>query len=246
MNKLLRRVMIVSLPLALAACASTGPMAVKTEASYYKEANEALKAGNYSLAVSGYEALESQYPVGSYTEQAQLEVIYGRYMQADYLGAITAADRYLRLHPDSPRLDYVLYLRGLSNFSIDQDSLLRRMPINLAHRDFGQARVAFDDFRQMLQRYPNSAYGADARQRMIHLNNQFAEAELHVARYYESRGATVAAVNRARWVVENYPESAAVPEALTLLVRGYSALGMKDLADQAAALMPAAATSKDS
>lgn len=238
MNKLMFRSLLLALPLALAACASSPHQTgVKTESEYYQEAHDALKAGNYGVAVSGYEALESQYPVGRYTEQAQLEIIYGKYKQAEYLAAITAADRYLRLHPESPRLDYVLYLRGLSNYAIDQDSILKRMPINMAHRDFGQARIAFDDFRQLINRYPDSPYVADARQRMIFLRNQFAEAEMHVARYYESRGALVATVNRARWVVENYPESAAVPEALQMLVRDYKTLGMDDLASQAETLL---------
>jgi len=244
MNKSMFRSLLIALPLALGACASNPNQGgVKTEAQYYEEASKALKAGNYGVAVSGYEALESQYPVGRYTEQAQLEVIYGKYMQADYLAAINAADRYLRLHPESPRLDYVLYLRGLSNYSIDQDSILKRMPINMAHRDFGQARIAFDDFRQVISRYPASPYVADARQRMVYLRNQFAEGELHVARYYETRGALVAVVNRARWVVENYPESSAVPEALQMLVKNYKALGMDDLAAQAQTLLKASQAS---
>ncbi len=239
MKKLMLRTLLIALPLALGACASNPGQSggVKTEAQYYQEASSALKAGNYGAAVTGFEALESQYPVGRYTEQAQLEVIYGKYMQAEYLAAITAADRYLRLHPESPRLDYVLYLRGLSNYSIDQDSILKRLPVNMAHRDFGQARIAFDDFRQLITRYPDSPYANDARQRMIYLRNQLAEAELHVARYYETRGALVAVVNRARWVVENYPESDAVPEALNLLIKNYKALGMNDLAGQAASLL---------
>ena len=231
--------------LLLAACAAQKPT-IKTEASYYTEANEALKAGNYGVAVTGYEALESQYPVGSYTEQAQLELIYGRYMQADYASAIAAIDRYLRLHPESPNLDYVFYMRGLSNYAIDQDAILKRLPVNMAHRDMGQAKVAFDDFRQLITRYPSSQYVADAHQRLIYLRNQFAEAELHVARYYETRGAFVAAINRARWVVENYPESSAVPEALAILVKNYTALDMKDLAAQAQGLLQSTQPAKKS
>ncbi|MDP1541325.1 MAG: outer membrane protein assembly factor BamD [Moraxellaceae bacterium] len=236
-KSLSRVVVIVALPLLLAACANK-PSAIKSEADYYQEANEALKAGNFNVAVNAFEALEAQYPVGVFTEQAQLEVIYGKYKQADYLAAIAAADRYIRLHPTSDRIDYVLYLRGLANYNIDQDTLLKRMPINLAHRDMGQAKVAFDDFGQLLTRYPASPYAPDARQRMIYLRNQLAEAELHVARYYETRGANVAALNRARWVVENYSESTAVPEALKLMIKHYQALGMNDLADQAKALLP--------
>lgn len=239
MKKSLSRVVVLAaLPLLLAACSSK-PMGIKSEADYYQEANAALKAGNFNVAVNAFEALEAQYPVGVFTEQAQLEVIYGKYKQADYLAAIAAADRYIRLHPNSDRLDYVLYLRGLSNYNIDQDTLLKRMPINLAHRDMGQAKVAFDDFSQLLTRYPASPYAPDARQRMIYLRNQLAEAELHVARYYETRGANVAALNRARWVVENYSESTAVPEALKLMIKHYKALGMNDLAEQAQALLPA-------
>lgn len=238
MKKSLSRTLLLAAPLLLAACASK-PVGMKSEADYYAEANDALKRGNFNTAVQLFEALESQYPVGIYTKQAQLEVIYGKLRQADYLGAIAAADRYIRLHPGSERLDYVLYLRGLANYNIDQDTLLKRLPINLAHRDMGQTKVAFDDFRQLLTRYPASPYAADARQRMIYLRNQLAEAEMHVARYYETRGASVAALNRARWVVENYSESTAVPEALRMMVKHYRALGMKDLADQAERLLKA-------
>lgn len=216
----------------LSACASQQP-GIKSESVYYQEAHEALKSGSYSSAAEGFEALESQYPVGFYTEQAQLELIYARLMQSDYASTIAAADRYLRLHPGSPKTDYVLYLRGLANYNIDQDAILKRLPINMAHRDMGQAKMAFNDFSQLLSRYPDSPYATDARQRMIYLRNQFAEAELHIARYYQTRGATVAVINRARWVVENYPESSSVAEALDLLVSGYRAMGMNDLADQA-------------
>lgn len=238
----MKKLLLTALATALltAGCASNPKqVGVKSEAQYYQDASAAMKAGNYTTAVTNLEALESQYPVGSYTEQAQLELIYGKYMQADYSAAVAAADRYIRLHPESTRLDYVIYMRGLSNYLADQDAILRRLPVNLAHRDLGQARIAFDDFRQLLTRYPDSPYGADARQRMVYLRNQFAEAEMNVARYYKTRGAYVAMIDRARWVVENYPESAAVPEALQLLVQGYDALGMKDLAAQTLTLIAA-------
>lgn len=239
MKMLIARPLLLALPLALTACAATPKVTVKSEAQYYQEANASLKSGNFTGAVTAYEALESQYPVGNYTEQAQLEVIYGKLMQADYSAAIAAADRYLRLHPESTRLDYVLYLRGIANYNADQDGLLKRLPIEMAHRDLGQAKIAFDDFRQLLSRYPDSPYVADARQRMIYLRNQLAEAELHVARYYQMRGALVAVINRARWVVENYPESSAVPEALKLLADSYQKLGMSELAKQTSDLLAA-------
>lgn len=239
MKMLVARSLLIAIPATLVGCAVTPKVTVKSEAQYYQEANASLKAGNYTGAVTAFEALESQYPVGNYTEQAQLEVIYGKLMQTDYLAAIAAADRYLRLYPQSPRIDYVLYLRGLANYNADQDGLLKRLPINMAHRDMGQAKVAFDDFRQLITRYPNSPYVADARQRMIYLRNQLAESEMHVARYYQTRGALVAVINRARWVVENYPESSAVPEALKLLASSYDAMGMKDLAKQTQELLAA-------
>lgn len=238
-------VVFVLIPTVLSGCASSGQSAsargaVKTESAYYEEAKQAISAGSFNLATTLLESLETNYPVGQYTRQAQLELIYTRYRQADYLGAIGAADRFIRLYPSSRNLDYVLYLRGLANFKADQDGILKRMPVNLAHRDLGQARVAFDDFRQLLTRYPASPYALDARQRMIFLRNQLAEGELNIARYYQQRGASVAALNRARWVVENYPGSPSVPEALQLMIAQYEELGMTDLANQAKALLPAA------
>lgn len=241
----MKKLLLTALAASLLAtgCASNHPVVgVKSEAQYYQDAGAAMKAGNYNTAVANLEALESQYPVGVYTEQTQLELIYGKYMQGDYAAAVTAADRYIRLHPESTHLDYALYMRGIANFLDDQDTILRHLPVNMAHRDLDQARVAFEDFRQLLSRYPDSPYAADARQRMVYLRDEFAESEMNVARYYKTRHAWVAVTERTRWVIENYPESSVIPEALKLQAESYDALGMKDLAQQTRTLLAAQGT----
>ncbi len=229
----------LALTLALTTACSTTPdkNATLSEKAYYEAAQKSLSYGNFDTASKHLEDLESHYPVGAYTEQAKLDLMYARYKHLDYLGAVSAAERFIRLYPLNAQLDYAYYIRALANFEMDKDTFLRFIPINSAHRDLNNSRQAFDNFKELVTRFPNSAYAPDARQRMIFIRNQLAENELHAGRYYLKRKTYISALNRARWVVENYPETPQSAEALAIVVYCYQKLGINDLAEQNMAIL---------
>jgi len=229
----------LALTLALTTACSTTPdkNATLSEKAYYEAAQKSLSYGNFDTASKHLEDLESHYPVGAYTEQAKLDLMYARYKHLDYLGAVSAAERFIRLYPLNAQLDYAYYIRALANFEMDKDTFLRFIPINSAHRDLNNSRQAFDNFKELVTRFPNSAYAPDARQRMIFIRNQLAENELHAGRYYLKRKTYISALNRARWVVENYPETPQSAEALAIIVYCYQKLGINDLAEQNMAIL---------
>jgi len=203
------------------------------ESQLYEEAVASLRTSEYQTAIDKLEQLESRYPFGRYSEQAQLELIFSYYKMARAAQAIAAADRFIRLHPQHDNIDYAYYLRGLTNFEADKSLTDRFLPTDPSQRDPGAARDSFADFATLLNRYPSSQYAPDARKRMLFLKNQLARYEIHVARYYIDRGAFVAAANRGRYVVENYQETPAVPEALSIMVLAYTELGLHDPASHA-------------
>ena len=205
----------------------------ETELQFYKTAQASLRAGNYQDAVKKLQLLESRFPFGRYAEQAQLEIIYAYYKSHQPESARSAADRFIRLHPQHPNVDYAYYLRGMASFEEDRSFLEQFVPIDPAKRDPGAARDAFNDFSELIRRYPNSKYAPDAQQRMIYLRNLLAASEINVARYYIKRGAYVAAANRGRYVFENFQKTPSVPNALAIMVEAYRLMDMDDLANDA-------------
>lgn len=229
----MRLLSLLAATLCVAACSTTpDSKGILSEQGYYEAAQKSLKYGNFENAAKHLEALESHYPVGAYTEQAQLDIVYARYKHLDYPGAVAAAERFIRLHPLNPQVDYAYYLRALANYEADKDAFLRFIPLNTAHRDLSNSLLAFDNFREMVSRFPNSAFATDARQHMISIRNQLAESEMHTARFYLKRKTYVSALNRARWVLENYPQTPQTPEALAMVTYCYQKLGISDLAQQ--------------
>ncbi|MFT6914126.1 MAG: outer membrane protein assembly factor BamD [Motiliproteus sp.] len=199
------------------------------ETQLWNEAKSFLTDSNFELAGQKLEALESRYPFGRFSEQAQLELIYAYHKQGKSGEAIAAADRFIRLHPKHENIDYAYYLRGLTRFLADQSIVNRFLPTDMSMRDSGAAKESFDDFAILLERYPSSQHAPDARKRMIFLRNQLALYEIHVARYYLKRGAFVAATNRGRYVLENFAQTTSIADALAVMVRGYTELGLSDL-----------------
>lgn len=204
---------------------------VTSEQVLYQAAQRSLRSGNYNNAIAQLQRLEAQFPFGRYAEQAQLELIYAYYMAFRPDAARSAADRFIRLHPQHANVDYAYYLKGLAAYEQDRGFFDRFVPTDLAARDIGAARESFADFGQLLARYPASDYAPDARQRMIYLRNLLARSEIMVGRYYLSREAYVAAVNRGRNVVENYPTTPSVPDGLALMVEGYLKLNLPEPAN---------------
>ncbi|MFT6980905.1 outer membrane protein assembly factor BamD [Marinobacter sp. BSs20148] len=205
----------------LSACATNKQEQVLPEQTYYENARSAMNSGNFNEAETNLDALETYYPFGRYAEQAQLDLIFARYQNLDLEGARAAADRFLRLNPQSEHGDYALYMRGLASYNLDIGLAARYFPIDANARAPGEQLQAFRDFSELLNRYPDSLYAADARQRMIAVRNRVAELELHAARYYITREAYIAANNRARYVVENYPSSPVVEEAIVILAETF-------------------------
>ncbi|WP_152220455.1 outer membrane protein assembly factor BamD [Pseudomonas sp. SCB32] len=215
------------------ACSSKGDKVDEnlSESQLYQQAQDDLNNKSYTNAVAKLKALESRYPFGRYAEQAQLELIYANYKNMEPEAARSAAERFIRLHPQHPNVDYAYYLKGLASFDQDRGLLARFLPLDMTKRDPGAARDSFNEFAQLVSRYPNSRYSPDAKARMIYLRNLLAAYEVHVGHYYLKRQAYVAAANRGRYVVENFQETPAVGDGLAIMVEAYQRLGMNDLAD---------------
>jgi outer membrane protein assembly factor BamD len=199
----------------------------------YAEAKDNLNSGNYERAVKLFETLESRYPFGRYAQQAQLDVAYAYYKDNEPISAIAACDRFIKLHPNHPNVDYAYYLKGLANFNEDLGLLGGLVDQDMSERDPRAARDAFLAFKELVTRFPDSQYAADSTARMKYLVNALASNEVHVAKYYLKRKAWVAAANRAKEVLKTYPEAPAMEEALAIMVVAYDELGLVDLRDDA-------------
>ncbi|MFP6850601.1 MAG: outer membrane protein assembly factor BamD [Pseudomonas sp.] len=201
-----------------------------SEAELYQQAQADLDNNSYTAAVSKLKALESRYPFGRYAEQAQLELIYAYYKNVEPEAAKSAADRFIRLHPQHVNVDYAYYLKGLASFDQDRGLIARFVPLDMTKRDPGAARDSYNEFAQLTSRFPSSRYAPDAKQRMIYLRNLLAAYEIHVAHYYLTRNAYVAAANRGRYVVENFQETPSVADGLAVMTEAYQRLTLDELA----------------
>ena len=183
----------------------------------YAEAQRALNARNYSNAIDLYRVLTTRFPFGRHAEQAQLDMAYAMYRANQPERALTTLDRFIRTYPTHPNVDYAWYLKGLVHYEQSMGFLRRLFPDQVVDRDQQSARRAFSDFRELIQRYPQSRYVADARQRMVFLRNIMAEYEVEVGEYYFRRGAYIAALNRSRYTIEHFPGAPANVNALQLM-----------------------------
>jgi outer membrane protein assembly factor BamD len=206
-------------------------------AKLYSEAKSNLGDRNYDQAIKYYQKLEARYPYGRFAQQAQIEVAYAHYKQAEPALAVAAADRFIKMHPNHPNVDYVYYLKGLANFNEDLGIMGFLSGQDQSERDPKAAVESFDAFKELVARYPQSKYAPDALERMRYLVNALAAHEVHVARYYLKRGANIAAANRAQFALKTYPNAPANEEGLVILVKAYDALGMNDLRDDAERIM---------
>ncbi|MEN2506205.1 outer membrane protein assembly factor BamD [Stutzerimonas stutzeri] len=215
-----------------AACSSNETISENLgEAELYRQAQADLDSKSYTSAINKLKALESRYPFGRFAEQAQLELIYAYYRNTEPEAARSSAERFIRLHPQHPSVDYAYYLKGLASFDQDRGLLARFLPLDMTKRDPGAARDSFNEFAQLTTRYPNSRYAPDAKARMIYLRNLLAANEIHVADYYLRRQAYVAAANRGRYVVENFQGTPSVGDGLAVMTEAYQHMGLNELAD---------------
>ena len=199
------------------------------EKELYDQAQLRLKNGSYSTAIRSLEALESRFPFGRYAEQAQAELIYAYYMNAQFEASQSAAERFINLHPRHTHSGYAYYLKGLASFTDDSGLFSRYFQSDLAKREVVMAQQSFDELSDFIARYPDSKYVPHAKQRMIYLRNLLAQHEVYVADFYMKRGAYLAAIGRAKYVIEHLPNTPQTPYALSILVEAYGLMEYEEL-----------------
>jgi len=203
----------------------------KTAEQLYKEAQDFMKEERYPKAIEAYQNLQIRYPFSRYAIQAQLDLGYAHLKNGDQEAALATLDRFIKMQPSHPNIDYAYYLRGLVNFTGASGLIQRFIPSDDTQRDISSLAEAYDNFAKLLEKYPDTQYRQDAEQRMIAIRNQLARHEIHIARYYMKRKAWVAAVRRAFSVLDNYPRSTSVPHALTILEKSYRKLELTELSE---------------
>ncbi len=229
------RALLLLLVVALSGCSLFGkkkadPLETLPVEQLYDRGKVANDKGNYDVAVRTFTRLVARFPFGPYTEQAQIDQAYAQYKMNKPEDAYSTIGRFIRTYPTHKHVDYAYYLRGLINFDREEGLLERYAGLDRTQRDQSFVRQSFDDFSELVKRYPTSRYAEDARQRMIYLRNGMAQAELNVALYYLRRGAYVAASNRAKAIIENYDRAPQSGDALAIMMQSYRNLGQEALA----------------
>lgn len=236
------KVLIATLILSLVSgCGALGLSNIKTkeelelsnEQKLYEAAQSSIQSGNYTVGIQRLEAIETHFPFGQFAEQAQLELIYANFMKSDYEASTVAAERFIELHPKHPHADYAYYMRGLASYEKNRGFFDRFLGSPQSSRDVSNAEEAFIQFNELLQNFPSSIYAKDAKKRMVHLRNIVAQHELIIAQYYLNDNTWVAAANRAAGIVQNFPSSVVVPEALAIMVEANFKLGLEKPANDA-------------
>jgi outer membrane assembly lipoprotein YfiO len=202
-------------------------------AELYEKGHHYMERGNWAGAVQVFKRLVAQYPYGPYTEQAMMETAYAQYKAGRHDEAVSSIDRFIRTYPTHRNIAYFYYLRGLSNSNRDAVFMQRVWSLDPSRRDLSSPQQAYEDFNTVAQRYPNSRYAEDARQRMLVLRNVFARHEMDIALYYMRRGAWLSAISRAKYILETYPQSDYQYDAVAALAESYRNLGQQQLADDA-------------
>lgn len=235
---------LVGLLISLTSCAKwwdkddeeKNPFQGLTAKQLYTDSQKALKKEQYATAAKRLEAIEAMYPFSDYTERSQMDLIYAYYKNEDYPSAAATAERFIHLYPRAKNVDYAYYLKGLSNFQQTRGVFAKILPMDESWRDPGTQSQAYLDFAELIQKFPNSKYKANSLQRMIYLRNMFAQHELNVSQYYFKRKMYVAAIERASFLVKNYPQAPSAQTALIIMYDANMALGLKKAAEDAMAV----------
>lgn len=233
---------IMTMSIGLTGCQSLGglfgndkPKAVLTAeesaAGYYQKALKEIKDDNLTLAADSLNNLRTFYPTSPYASQALLDLMYVQFILGEYQPAVSSAETFMRLHPTHPQLDYAHYVRGVANMQTATGKT-NLFNIDVAKRDTAPYRLAFGNFAELINKFPNSKYAPDAAKRMTYIYNQLAEHEMNVARWYVEREAYLAAARRAKWVFQYFPQSTSVPESIATLAYTNKKLGLNDLSNQ--------------
>ncbi|MBS0910479.1 outer membrane protein assembly factor BamD [Tatumella sp. JGM118] len=240
MTRMKHLVAVATLGLALVGCSGSKDIVPDNPPSViYATAQQKLQDGNFRAAITQLEALDNRYPFGPYSQQVQLDLIYAYYKNGDMPMAQATILRFMRLNPTHPNIDYVMYMKGLTDMAMDESAVQHFFGIDRSDRDPAYARQAFTDFSQLLQSYPNSQYAADARLRLVALKDRLAKHELSVVQFYTKRGAYVAVVNRAQDMLTNYADTEATRQALPLMENAYRKMQLNTEADKVAKIIAA-------
>ncbi|MDH5389412.1 MAG: outer membrane protein assembly factor BamD [Gammaproteobacteria bacterium] len=229
------RPLLLLISIALSACSTieVDPTAEWTAKEFYDDARSSLESGEFQSAIKSLETLEARFPFDPYAKQAQLDVAYAYYKFEEPESAISAVDRFMRLHPRDPHIDYAYYLKGLVSFNRGTGFLDDWFPRDHARHDASVMQQAYNDFSTLVRLYPDSHYAGDSHQRMIFLRNKMAQKEIEIAEFYIKRETWLSAINRAKNVIERYQDSSWSHRALEIMVEGYKQLGLHDLAADA-------------
>lgn len=232
-KSLIKVVLSTALLSALTACTSSPDelerVPDRSPQAVYQEAKDALNEGLYNKAITTLSTLESRYPFGPLSRQVQLDLIYAYYKSGKFAQALPNIDRFLKLNPNHPQLDYLYYMRGLVNMDSGANAFQNFFGIDSADKDIVATRDAFADFRTLIKKFPDSKYNEDAKQRMAELLDKLARHEIIIAEYYMRRAAYVAVINRCKYVLEYYQQSSSLKPALELLVEAYDKLDLQEL-----------------
>ena len=233
MSRNLRNILLLPVFFAFAfsisSCSKDEVEIERPEKVYYDQAQRRIKVNNYFGAIESLQRIETQYPFGKFAEQAQIDLVYCYFMNSETEAAHSSAERFIRLHPRHPNIDYAYFMKGLSSYTRDTGLLARLTDTDLSARDVSGAKLAFSELTEFLTRFPESQYASYAQQRLIYLRNLVASNELAAADYYVTRKAYVAAIRRASYVLENIPNSDQNHRALQILKTSYQELGYEDL-----------------
>ncbi|MFC0179318.1 outer membrane protein assembly factor BamD [Thorsellia kenyensis] len=239
-NKMHKIALTGMICLVLAGCSSNKEeVSEKPASELFANAQAALQEGDYRQAIKQLEALDTQYPFGEYSQQTQIDLVYSYYKSGEYPLALAAAERFEKLNPTHERLDYVIYLQGLTNMALDDNTLQRWLWVDRSDRDPKHAKNAFKDFNRLVYDFPESEYAADGYKRQVALKERLAKYDLSIVQYYHKRGAYVAVVNRVEQMLIDFPDSQATKEALELLFNAYTELNLPEQASKAAMLRDA-------
>ncbi|MEK6749912.1 MAG: outer membrane protein assembly factor BamD [Pseudomonadota bacterium] len=218
----------------LSACSSNGEKkpdgrAELSAMQLYREAKSALDSGDYEMAIQKFESLEGRFPFGPYAQQAQIDIAYAYYKFDEAESAVGAADRFIKMYPRHPRVDYAYFIKGLAKFNQGHSAFDNLPSQDPAKRDPAAVQKSYQYFQELLTRFPDSIYADDARQRLVYLRNNLARFELYTAEFYFQTGAYVAAANRGKYILEHFARTPSIPGALAVMARAYHTLGLSDL-----------------
>lgn len=232
---------VLGLIVSLAACKTwwkkdeedNNPYKGMTAEQLYTASQKDLRKKQYATAIKHLEAIETMYPFSDYTEKSQLDLIYSYYKNEDYPAAAATAERFIHLYPRAKNVDYAYYMKGMANFQQTRGVFAKFLPLDESWRDPGTQTQAYSDFGILIQKFPDSKYKANSLQRMIYLRNMSAQHELNASTFYFKRKMYIAAIERANYVVKNYPQSPSVKQALVVLYEANRALGFNKAAEEA-------------